>query len=77
MTTSTIKELLNAMACKVRLLEIYKDQYKENVRECPFKSELVGMEETLKILGIEFEYEFNKEVTKITAIKAQGVTVEI
>ena len=76
MTTSTIKELLEVMACKVRLLEIFKDQYKENVRECPFKSELVGMEETLKILGIEFEYEFNN-VYEITAITAQGIKVEI
>ena len=76
MTTSKITELLNAMACKVRLLEIFKDQYKGNVRECPFKSELVGMEETLKILGIDFEYEFNN-VYEITAITAQGIKVEI
>lgn len=79
MEKTKLQEIIETMAIKVRLCKIYKNEerYKDNFRECPFKSELTGMEETLNILGIPFEYEFNKDVTEITAIKAAGIVVEI
>lgn len=79
MTKTTLKEILENMAVKASICNINKKEgnYKNNFRECPFWSELKGMEQTLKIMGIDFEYEFNKEVTEMTAIKAQGIRVEI
>lgn len=79
MKKETLNEILTVMAIKARLANIYEEEgkYSNNKRQCPFYSELVGMEEVLKIMGIEFEYEFNKEVTEITAIKAKGVYVAV
>ena len=35
------------------------------------------IETALKIMGIEFEYEYNREVTEMTAINAEGIRVAI
>ena len=78
MTKQKLNEVLEVMANKASIANIAKAEgtYK-NMRECPIYSELHGMEQMLKIMGIEFEYEFNDEVTKMTAIKAKGMRVEI
>lgn len=64
------KEIAKVMMTKVRLFNQFKDkeEYKNNKRKCPFYSELVGMEQMLKIMGIEFEYTFDLETYDITAI---------
>lgn len=79
MNKQILEEILKSMAIKASLANIYKDEeeYKNNMRKCPFYSELAGMEHTLKIMGIEFEYEYNKEVTKITAIKANDIYIPV
>ena len=78
MSKAKMTEVLEVMANKAAISNIAKEEgtYK-NMRECPFYSELNGMEMMLKIMGIEFEYEFNDDVTKITAISAQGIRVEV
>ena len=79
MTKTTLREILKTMAIKASICNMVKrdGEYKENIRECPIWSELAGMEQTLRIMGIEFEYEFNADVTEMTAIKAQDIRVEI
>ena len=78
MDKTRLNEILHSMANKAALVNISKEdgEYK-NMRECPFYSELKGMELVLKMMGIEFDYEFNEDVTKMTAINSQGIRVEI
>lgn len=68
MTKEMKKEIAERMIAKVRMYQMYKDNYKENKRNCPFYSELVGIEEMLKLLGIEFEYTFDLDTMEITAV---------
>ena len=79
MTKETLKEMLDTMATKARLCNMLRKdgEYAENFRECPYWSELKGMETALKIMGIEFEYEYNREVTEMTAISAEDIRVAI
>lgn len=78
MDKTRLSEILHAMANKAAISNIVKEEGTyENMRECPIYSELNGMELVLKMMGIEFEYEFNEDVTKMTAINAQGIRVEI
>lgn len=64
------KEMSIRMVTTLRVANIYKGEYK-NKRECPFVSELKGMEMALKTLGIEFEYEFDDNY-EISAVIVQG-----
>lgn len=72
-------EILSNMATTAALVNIYAyaDEYKDNIRHCPFYSELVGMEEVAKILEIPFEYEFNEDFTKRTAIISGNTRITI
>lgn len=54
----------------------YVEQYKGNIRECPFHSERVGMERMLKMMGIAFEYDFNDAIEPV-AITVDGCTAII
>ena len=76
MTKEMIKEIAERIMNKVACEQICSDNYKGNQRENPFHSERKGMEEMLKIMGIDFEYGFNKEVTEIISITIEGITVE-
>ena len=69
-------EMADRMAVTIRVMYLYIDGF-ENKRFCPFYSELKGMEMALKTMGIEYEYEYNDDVTKITSVTVQGHTVTI
>ena len=69
------KTLSELMAIKQRVVNIYVDNY-ENKRECPFYSELRGIEETLKHMGIDFEYEFDNELN-IVSVSVMGYKTTI
>lgn len=75
--TEMFKEFAERLANKTRLIESFKDSYPDNIRECPFFSERRGIEEALKVMGIEVDYEFNADVTAITAVSVMGQRVEI
>lgn len=79
MKKAVLEEILKSMATKAALANMYKEdeEFKNNMRKCPFYSELYGMEHTLKIMGIEFEYEYNEDVTKITAIKSNDIYIPV
>ena len=70
------KDMAERMATSIRVMNISIDNY-ENKRECPFYSELRGMEMALKTMDIEFEYTFDTEVKEITSVTVMGHTVEI
>lgn len=63
------KMILNKIDCA----EICESNY-ENTRENPFVSERVGMEQLLKMMEIDFEYEFDNDY-KITAINICGYRI--
>ena len=82
MNRSKLFEILDTMATKASICNDERPNYidengKTNFRTFPLYSELNGMELTLKIMGIEFEYEFNEDVTRITAIKSGDIRIEI
>lgn len=74
--TQMFRDMAERMAITIRVMGLYIGQY-ENKRECPFYSELTGMEMALKTMGIEFEYTYNADVTEITAVTVNGCTVTI
>lgn len=69
------KAMANSMAIKIRVIKISAGHY-ENRRNCPFVSELKGMEMALNTLGIPYEYDFNDDC-QITAVTVGGETVAI
>lgn len=74
-----MKELMMAMAekmaHKVKMVRIFAGRY-ENERECPFYSELIGMEQALQTMGIEYSFEYNEEIM-ITAVTVMGQRVAV
>lgn len=78
MEKTTAREIAETMATKAALVNMARREgtYK-NMRECPFYSELYGMYQTLKIMGVEVDYNYNAEVTEITAVTVDGVTVAL
>lgn len=71
-----IEELLYRLANKTAMFVQYRDKYKDNIRECPFWSEKVGIEEAMRVLGIKFEYEMDDALNYI-AVKSGNIRVEI
>lgn len=82
MNRTKLSEILDTMATKASICNDERPNYmgengKTNFRTFPIYSELKGMELTLKIMGIEWEYEFNEDVTRITAIKSGDIRIEV
>ena len=75
MAQEAYKAMAERIAIKYRVMKISVDHY-ENKRNCPFYSELRGMEIALKTLGINYEYTYNDDC-EIVAISVEGETVEI
>lgn len=76
MNRDIIEEMLHRLAIKVYLSEQYREEYKRNVRECPFYSEMIGMREAMQVMGINVDFEYNDDL-KITALKVDDIRVEI
>lgn len=77
MTNEMIIKIGETIANKIRCARIFNDNYKENNRENPYNSERRGIEQTLRIMGIDYEYEFDDNVEKEIAIKINEITIEI
>ncbi len=73
-----MKAMAERLATKIRVTKIALDdeRYHLNKRECPFYSEWKGMEQALKTMGIEYEYEYNDEYM-ITAVIVMGQRAEL
>lgn len=74
--TQMFKDMAERMATTIRVMNISIGEY-ENKRNCPFYSELKGMEMALKTMGIDFEYIFDVDVKTITSVTVMGYTVII
>ena len=74
--TNSFKAMAQAMANKVKMVRIFADRY-ENKRECPFYSELKGMELALKAMNIEYDFEYDDETYMIAAVTVMGQRVEV
>lgn len=79
MKKETLNEIIKTMAIKASLCNYEREAgaFKDNFRTCPVYSELKGMELTLKLMGIDFDYEFSDDCSKITAIKAKGIRYDV
>ncbi|CAJ0596528.1 unnamed protein product [Cylicocyclus nassatus] len=75
--TEIIKEIAKEMATKIAIVKMNKndEEWKGNIRKFPIFSEWKGMEQTLKVMGIEFEYEFDDNL-EITAVIVNGFKQE-
>lgn len=64
------KDLIKSMGCKAACVNMVKrdGEFADNIRKCPVFSELKGMEHTLKLMGIDFEYDYDDTVQYITGI---------
>ena len=76
-TNEIIVKIGEAIASKIRCDRISKNlvAYKDNGNFYHFEKR--GMEQILEIMGIDYEYEFDDDVTEIIAIKINGITIEI
>ena len=68
------KSMAEWMLCKAGIVEIYKGEgrYAGNLRECPFYSELQGMMQALKTLGISYEFHYDEDLN-VTGVTVGGV----
>ena len=79
MTKEMIQEIGSVMANKMAIVNMNKnnEEWKGNLRKFPIFSELIGMEMTLKIMDVNYEYEFNEDVSEATALVIEGIRFEI
>ena len=79
LTTATIHTILQSMTSKAALVNMTKrdGQYAENIRECPWHSELYGMEHMLKLMGVEYEFYYDATVQYITGIQINDEYMEV
>lgn len=77
--TEIIKKLGECMVIKMRLINRAKrsGEYANNFRQFPIYSEWVGMTQTLKTMGFEFEIDYDETVTDMTAITIMGMRFEV
>lgn len=77
MTEKMMKDFAEVLARKMRLTYSFGASYRDNIRELPFFSECSGIMEALRIMGIAYEYEYNAETDKVTAITVGSQRAEI
>ena len=79
MTTEMINNIGDRLTTKMRVVNLYKEsgEFADNFRKCPFYSEFVGMTQMLKTLGIEFEIDWDVNVSKMTAVTVMGKRFEV
>ena len=71
-----IDKIGEKMVQKMRLVNMQVNGkiciYDDNVRTNPFVSEFAGMKQMLRVMDIDFEIEWNDNVTEMTAITVMG-----
>ena len=75
-----IKKIGESMVIKMRVVNMVKknnDYFNSNIRTNPFYSEFVGMTQLLITMEIDFEIEWNEDVTQMTAITIMGTRFEV
>lgn len=79
MTREIINEIGTQMAIKMAIINraTREGSYKDNFRKFPTYSEWRGMTQMLKIMGIDFEIHFDKEVEYMTGITIDGTRFDV
>lgn len=79
MTTEMINNIGDRLVAKMRVVNLYKKkgEYAGNFRKCPFYSEFVGMTQMLKTLGIDFDIDWDANVTQMTAVTVMGKRFDV
>lgn len=70
-TEEKINNLGSAMTSIMRIANLY------GIVGTTYAHELAGMEFALITMGFKFEYEFNKESDKFTAVTIEGIRFEV
>lgn len=67
------------LVIKARVVNLAKreNEYSKNFRECPVYSEFVGMIEMLKTMQIDYDIDWNYDVTQMTSITVMGKKFEV
>ena len=78
MTKAMSREIAERLASKQRMYECFKDckEFENNQRFNPFYSEFHGMVEMLKVMGIEYDFEYNENYEMVT-VTVNGETARI
>ena len=76
-TNEMIIKIGESIANKIRLERMCKNLFAYKDKEIPYTNIRRGIEQTLEIMGIDYEYEFDDNVEKEIAIKINGITIEI
>lgn len=81
MTKEIIKNVADSMVILMKTINRKeregRGEYKDSFRKFPFYSEFIGMTHMLKIMGIDFEIDFDETVTYMTAITISGERFEV
>ncbi len=76
-----INEIGNTLVIKMRVVNMVKRNKEyildNNIRTNPFYSEFVGMTQMLKVMDIEYDIDYNEDVTQMTAITIMGKRFEV
>ena len=74
-----LKEIVRSMANKAAIVNMHKrdGDYADNIRKCPIYSELKGMEQMLKLMGIDFNFYYDETVQYITGIEIMDEYIEV
>jgi len=74
MTNEMIKEIGETMVTKMNLINRVKrtGEYKDNMRKCPWYSEFYGMIQMLKIMNVNYDIDWNEDITEMIAITLNG-----
>ena len=76
-----IRNIGSVLVAKMRVVNMVKRNneyiFDNNIRTNPFYSEFAGMTLALKAMGIDYEIDWNEDVTEMTAITIMGIKFEV
>ena len=76
-----IKKIGESLVIKMRVVNMVRRNneyiFDNNIRTNPFFSEFVGMTQMLKAMDIEYDIDYNEDVTQMTAITIMGTRFEV
>lgn len=76
-----IRNIGSVLVIKMRVVNMVKRNneytFDNNIRTNPYYSEFAGMTQLLKAMDIEYEIDWNEDVTQMTAITIMGIRFEV
>lgn len=79
--TEMIKKIGERLVIQMRVVNMVRRNneyiFDNNIRTNPYHSEFAGMTQLLKAMDIEYEIDWNEDVTQMTAITIMGTRFEV